>query len=40
MSRGNWSDWTQIGTAKDFIVARVQKWNCMAQYRLQLNSDF
>lgn len=40
MAGGNWSAWTQIWTAQDFTIGSIQQWNYMAQYGLQLNSDF
>ncbi|WP_213279979.1 pyocin knob domain-containing protein [Chryseobacterium indologenes] len=40
MSGGSWSDWAQIWTTQDFSTGNIQQWNYMAQYGLQLNSDF
>lgn len=40
MAGGSWSDWAQIWTAQDFTISSIQQWNYMAQYGLQLNSDF
>ncbi|UKB81225.1 pyocin knob domain-containing protein [Chryseobacterium sp. MEBOG07] len=40
MAGGNWSDWAQVWTAQDFTATNIQQWNYMAQYGLQLNSDF
>ncbi|MCI3935599.1 pyocin knob domain-containing protein [Chryseobacterium aahli] len=40
MTGGSWSAWVQIWTTQDFTVASIQQWNYMAQYGLQLNSDF
>jgi len=40
MSGGSWSDWAQIWTTQDFSIGSIQQWNYMAQYGLQLNSDF
>lgn len=37
---GSWSAWAQVWTSQDFNVASIQQWNYMAQYGLQLNSDF
>lgn len=37
---GNWSAWAQIWTSQDFNIGNIQHWNYMAQYGLQLNSDF
>jgi hypothetical protein len=40
MTGGSWSAWAQIWTTQDFTVSSIQQWNYMAQYGLQLNSDF
>lgn len=40
MTGGNWSDWVQIWTTRDFTTTNIQQWNYMAQYGLQLNADF
>ncbi len=37
---GNWSAWQQIWSTQDFNTGNIQQWNYMAQYGLQLNSDF
>ena len=40
MTGGSWSAWAQIWTTQDFTVSNIQQWNYMAQYGLQVNSDF
>lgn len=40
ISGGNWSAWAQVWTSQDFNIGSIQQWNYMAQYGLQLNSDF
>ncbi|KNB60054.1 pyocin knob domain-containing protein [Chryseobacterium sp. Hurlbut01] len=40
LSGGSWSAWQQIWSTQDFNTGNIQQWNYMAQYGLQLNSDF
>lgn len=38
---GNWTtSWYKFWTEADFTETNIQQWNYMAQYGLQLNSDF